>query len=630
MAKRPKGMSSREMAASKAGGTLNYKTGKITVAPKLVAKPSGINSSGGSNGFIGPVMPATMYGPTAPGSTVQPGYYNPVTKGATPITQREQASKAQSNKGNGGSSNGPSILSGLNNIKSGSTSQGLNIGNGMDTSSMSSLLSKPGPTDTLRGGGGGIFDAILRKGSGLANEYLGSVTKATADRGTGMPSNILGANTAEASGQLPGESFSDFLNRINNPSSDGTGGLGRALQQSSVADIPTGAGDNGTIFYNNNDKQNTFTSDFATPGTNFSRPGSELAYNQGQGQSPVDYGKIARDTLGIQSANASSGDTTNNGGNNNGDNNNNNTNPWGDNSPMGNGEGDANLPQYQNPNNLADYNTPVYDNNNPSQTSGNISTKRNNPIMSGYAGNGALVTNKANEDPYIKELRKAYASNGGEKWLRQQFDELIKSLDPTYAQMQTEGTNALNANLQNNSNQLASVMNAGNVGDSEQRTQQLAGLQNGNQTALGQLLAKLSTAKAGDVSQYKSQMAGKLGEYQQTNQTNQQKLMEAIRNHKNDLYDQQYKNASLNAKSGNDKIPGVNTAWAPYQVQNFTNQMAGKGYNWQDIADTANANGIDTTSGSYFDNLMRNKNGLNRINNYGYNPNDPFGTGSNG
>lgn len=171
---------------------------------------------------------------------------------------------------------------------------------------------------------------------------------------------------------------------------------------------------------------------------------------------------------------------------------------------------------------------------------------------SGLFGTGKGVGNPAGgqDDPYIKELRKAYSSNGGEKWLRKQFEELISALDPTYAQLQTEGTNALNENLRNNSNQLASVMNAGNVGDSEQRTQQLAGLQQGNQTALGQLLAKLATAKAGDVSQYKSSMADKMGQLQERNQTNAQKLQEAIRNYQNDKYDQEYKNASLSQKGG--------------------------------------------------------------------------------
>ena len=176
-------------------------------------------------------------------------------------------------------------------------------------------------------------------------------------------------------------------------------------------------------------------------------------------------------------------------------------------------------------------------------------------------GSGKFGTGKGlqGDDDYIKELRKSYASNGGEKWLRQQFEELIKALDPTYAALQTEGTNALNENLRNNSNQLASVMNAGNVGDSEQRAQQLAGLQQGNQTALGQLLAKLAQGKASDTSGYRSQMAEGMGKLQDRNQSNQQRLMEQIqqyrnnqydrtRNETNDAFDQKYKMASLNQK----------------------------------------------------------------------------------
>ena len=170
-------------------------------------------------------------------------------------------------------------------------------------------------------------------------------------------------------------------------------------------------------------------------------------------------------------------------------------------------------------------------------------------------GSGAFGTGKGiqSDDPYIKELRKAYSNNGGEKWLRKQFDELIAALDPTYAQMQKEGTDALNSQLNEQNTKLASVMNAGNVGDSEQRSQLMAQQQQGSQTALGNLLAKLSQSKAQDVSGYKSQMAGKMSEYQQNQQTNAQKLQEAIRNYKNDKYDQEYKNASLSQKGGSQK-----------------------------------------------------------------------------
>ena len=165
-------------------------------------------------------------------------------------------------------------------------------------------------------------------------------------------------------------------------------------------------------------------------------------------------------------------------------------------------------------------------------------------------GSGAFGTGKGvqSDDPYIKELRKAYSSNGGEKWLRKQFEELIASLDPTYAQMQKEGQDALQAQLLNNNNQLASVMNANNTGDSEQRAQLMAGQQRDSQTALGNLLAKLSQAKAGDVSQYKQQYAEKRGQLADRNQSNAQTLIEKIRSYQADQQDQAYKQQVLGQK----------------------------------------------------------------------------------
>lgn len=185
---------------------------------------------------------------------------------------------------------------------------------------------------------------------------------------------------------------------------------------------------------------------------------------------------------------------------------------------------------------------------NPGPTVGNRSGR----------GSGMFATGKGlmSDDPYIKELRKAYSSNGGEKWLRKQFDELIKALDPTYAQMQKEGTDALNAQLNNQNVQLASVMNANNTGDSEQRAQLMAGQQRDTQTALGNLLAKLAQAKAQDASGLKQQYATQRGQLEERKQSNQQRLLEAIRSYQNDQYDQRYKNASLAGRGGGKETAG--------------------------------------------------------------------------
>lgn len=169
-------------------------------------------------------------------------------------------------------------------------------------------------------------------------------------------------------------------------------------------------------------------------------------------------------------------------------------------------------------------------------------------------GSGNFGTGKGvmSDDPYIKELRKAYSSNGGEKWLRKQFEELISALDPTYAQLQKEGTDALTQQLNTQNNQLASVMNANNTGDSEQRAQLMAQQQQGTQTAIGNLLAKLAQNKAQDVSGYRSQMSSALAQNADKQQTNRQRLMEQIQQYRNNQFDQQYKNASLAQKGSGD------------------------------------------------------------------------------
>lgn len=197
-----------------------------------------------------------------------------------------------------------------------------------------------------------------------------------------------------------------------------------------------------------------------------------------------------------------------------------------------------------------------------------------------FANGGGLPGNPA-EDNYIKELRKAYSGNDGIKELRKQFEELIKQLDPTYDALQKEGTDALAKNLNDSSNQLAAVMNAGNVGDSEQRTQQLGRLQGDNSTALGNLLAKLAQSKAGDVSNLRSQMQGEIGKTRQQQQQNQIRMAEAIQAYRQQQQDNAYRYASLSGRGGsgagsekNDSFTqmGVGPDGTPIWYNNRTKQ----------------------------------------------------------
>jgi t-SNARE complex subunit (syntaxin) len=150
-------------------------------------------------------------------------------------------------------------------------------------------------------------------------------------------------------------------------------------------------------------------------------------------------------------------------------------------------------------------------------------------------------------------------------------------------------------------------MNAGNVGDSEQRTQQLAGLQNNNTTALGNLLAKLAQGKASDVSNYRSQLQGKLSDAQQRNQSNQQRLMEAINSYRNQ---QEEKQGSLTKSQRN--YGTKSTKVSHNDIFNFVNDSLSNGSSWAEIAEGAKSQGVDTSTGSYLDQLLNQANKQNR------------------
>ena len=467
----------------------------VGAGPLLPGQTRQENSYGGGSQLKGA-------GPLLPGQTRAEGSY---TGGGT----REQAAKAQKKQ------KGISYNDLTKSFKSG----GLTLDNAPKTPTLS------GQTTLQQGGGGSIFDTLKDKAKGAFFDITSGMGE--------MAKN--GSLRAPQSAYTP----DDVRANNRNMAVDSTFGI-PTTNASNIPDFPTGYGDNGEIFYNGATKVGPKISDFVDPETGRMR--GEDTYGRGR----ETQGDGINTILGIPTANAS-GDEFSGAFSPRRDYRND-TNDTGNNESYDNGA--YSVPGQSS--SLADIaaalgtnpaDTPMEDN--PGGTVKNRSGR----------GSGAFGTGKGiqSDDPYIKELRKAYSSNGGEKWLRKQFDELIAALDPTYAQMQKEGTDALNSQLNEQNTKLASVMNAGNVGDSEQRSQLMAQQQQGTQTALGNLLAKLAQAKAGDISQYKSQMAGKMSEYQQNQQTNAQKLQEAIRNYQNDKYDQEYKNASLSQKGGSQK-----------------------------------------------------------------------------
>ena len=130
-----------------------------------------------------------------------------------------------------------------------------------------------------------------------------------APKKTGMFSNLMGdigkmwvnnglnraAPTAYLTDQQRQSNINDSLG-ISSAAAAGPSALELALQKGSTPDTPTGYGPNREEYYNGYDpaggRGSIFTSDFATPGTNFNRPGSEQAYLRGE--SPVSYGQNKR------------------------------------------------------------------------------------------------------------------------------------------------------------------------------------------------------------------------------------------------------------------------------------------------------------------------------------------------
>lgn len=509
----------------------------------------------------GPLLPGqvrvgsevTGAGPLLPGQTRKQDSY--LGGGTT----REQAAKAKSNKN--------SIT--YNDLTKSFKSGGLTLDNAPKTPTLS------GPTTLQQGGGGSIFDTLKNKAKGAFFDIAGG----------------MGDMARNGSLRAPRSAYTPDEVRANNRNMavDNTFGI-PTTNASNIPDFPTAVSDNGVTFFNNADPNRTsiFTSDFATPGTNFNRPGSEDVYNSGR--NPQDIAEQTKNIFRIPTANASGDEFSgafsprneqrNDGGNN----------ESYDNGAYSVPGVESSLADILSQGNVGPADTPLADN--PGATVKNRSGR----------GNGAFGTGKGvmADDPYIKELRKAYASNGGEKWLRKQFEELIAALDPTYAQLQKEGTDALNAQLNAQNNQLASVMNAGNVGDSEQRAQLMAQQQAQTQTSLGNLLAKLAQQKSQDISGYNSQMNSALAQNAERQQANKQRLLEQIQQYRN----QQAAGATRGATAPTMKSSKISRN----DIFNWVEDALGKGYSWQEIADNAKEQGIGTETGGYLDQLLNQAN----------------------
>lgn len=562
------GLSKREYAAQ----------AKAKAAPKVSSRAVASKAPVATGPAIGPLMPGQIrsnsgpaIGPLLPNQTRATSSSSSSSKSSS--SSRDLASKAQKSKLNPASSVKAAEASGL-------------------LGTMSSVPNRPQSTIKTNTGGG-IFDRLKNKGIGAMGGIMETFGKAAHDRGAGMTIDDSYKNTAEDLASNRRFAYDNTL---------GISGASASVN----TDIPTGYGDNGEIFYNGNDRMGPLASDFAKPGTNFSRPGSEEAYLRGEdprSMAGTAFG-IAKpvNPFAVPTAKASDGSEFANRGETGGKKKDW-VNPWGDVDISGEGSVSSGPSPYQpTQEEIAQQNNEDFGGGSMIDTSSGTTGNRSG------RGSGQFGTGKGvqGDDPYIKELRKAYSSNGGEKWLRKQFEELISALDPTYAQMQKEGTDALNAQLNNQNVQLASVMNANNVGDSEQRAQMMAGQQRDTSTALGNLLAKLAQNKSQDVSGYKAQEAEAMSKYSQNKQQDARTLLEKIQ-----AYKGQQGQGQTAGRMTSPAVPKTQKL-SRNDVFNWVEDALGKGYSWQEIAENAQEQGIGTETGGYLDQLLNQANKQNR------------------
>jgi hypothetical protein len=142
-----------------------------------------------------------------------------------------------------------------------------------------------------------------------------------------------------------------------------------------------------------------------------------------------------------------------------------------------------------------------------------------------------------------------------------QFEELIRSLDPTYDQYNKDAKTGVDEELNQNLIKLAAVMNANNTGDSEQRAQLMSSQQGQALAKLADLMQKLNIQKNQDTQEYRTKSVDALNSINQRKmdalsslsqrkQASQQQLAQMMQQAQQQNWDNNYKMASLNGRGG--------------------------------------------------------------------------------
>lgn len=341
---------------------------------------------------------------------------------------------------------------------------------------------------SIRQGSSGLLDKLKRG----AESGLKSIFKSTGDYY--RPISEAGAKGNMGLGE--GAKFA-YDNSILTPKAaaaeNDISALGQYLQESSQPDIPTGYGEQDEIFYNGGQDNQSLQSKFLA----------------GQRQNPA---VESRNPFGIPTANAAeaimmpedlSEDQKSS------------RKKFGalDNDPTLTDE--MQFSQEQNElfggGQMADI---------PGATTGNRSGRGSGMFGTGkgYQGNPLL-------DEYQSQL-KGFRKQGNK--MEDLYDDMLKSLDPTYDAYSADIKKSVDEELRQNLLQLASVMNANNTGDSEQRAQFMAQRQGQSEAQLGDLLRKLMLQKQEDAQGIKEKKVNSLSQLQDRQMTTREKMAQLM------------------------------------------------------------------------------------------------------
>lgn len=465
--KRAKGQSKREYAAQTLGGSLDKKSGKITIKTKTKNR----NKPQTNKKVQGPLLPSgAFYSKESPDSERNQAIQQyrteqydtkDISSSKDEKKRRKAADKYRESSGKDYTSKAPVRQT---------------------SSPMPKGWANPKPTDTRNlganlgqvfGGARSIKDIFnnLRD-----NNIFGSGRRAPQENG------LLDSGTDYQ------QNLDDFLTPP-------------------IADAPTGYGPDGQTYFNDynpaEDGGSIFRSDFATPGTDYSRPGFVPVASASDGTE--DY------TDGGRGGGGSWGGVT---------------------SPIANQDYTP-LSQF-----------PELPDNTPQQS--DLGNTVRDYASSGAFGSGALAS--ANGTPsgmdkatakYIKSLRNStggdYGMGDAEDWMKgqtssidEQIANLIQALNPQYAEQQRLGENTLGKEKTSDMNKLMSLFGAYNTADSEQRMQTQERTAGAHQDRLTEMLTQLAASKQGDIAGYQQQGIGLKGDvqnkfYDMQNQINQQK-----------------------------------------------------------------------------------------------------------